>query len=64
MTKLIDSVEQALTHAIEEEEKIPLKNVTNFADVVSDVKSKLTDLKNAPSRLENPIIYHLDVGKY
>ncbi|XP_065212426.1 DNA polymerase epsilon catalytic subunit 1 [Planococcus citri] len=62
LTKLIDCVEQALTHAIEEEEKIPLKNVTNFDEIVSDVKSKLTDLKNTPGRLENPIIYHLDVG--
>ncbi|KAL1117393.1 hypothetical protein AAG570_004719, partial [Ranatra chinensis] len=59
---LIKDVEKALKHSIEEEEKIPLENVTNFEEVVTDVKSKLTDLRDTPCRMENPIIYHLDVG--
>lgn len=62
--KLIGSVEKALTHAIEEEEKIPLQTVSNFDDVVSDVKNKLAELRDIPCRMENPIIYHLDVGKF
>jgi len=36
--------------------------VTNFEEVVSDIKEKLCDLRDTPARLENPIIYHLDVG--
>ena len=36
--------------------------VTNFEEVVSDIKEKLSDLRDTPARLENPIIYHLDVG--
>lgn len=36
--------------------------MTNFEEVVSDIKEKLCDLRDTPARLENPIIYHLDVG--
>lgn len=61
--KLIASVERALSHAIEEEEKIPLSTVTNLAEIASDVKAKLVDLRDTPNRMENPIIYHLDVGR-
>jgi hypothetical protein len=52
-----------MTHAIEKEEKIPLDMVTNFDEVVSDIKQKLSSLRDNPQRLEKPIIYHLDVGK-
>nr|CAD7258615.1 unnamed protein product [Timema shepardi] len=60
--KLISGVEVAMTHAIEVEEKIPLEAVTNFDEVVADIKSKLQDLRDNPLRNERPIIYHLDVG--
>ncbi|XP_046401826.1 DNA polymerase epsilon catalytic subunit 1 [Ischnura elegans] len=60
--KLIDGVEAALTHAICEEENIPLDQVTNLDEVVAEVKERLQDLRDTPNRLENPIIYHLDVG--
>ncbi|XP_075222044.1 DNA polymerase epsilon catalytic subunit 1 [Lycorma delicatula] len=59
---LIDSVENALKHAIVEEEKIPIDTVTNFDEIASEVKSKLAELRDTPLRMENPIIYHLDVG--
>ncbi|RZF46596.1 hypothetical protein LSTR_LSTR002928 [Laodelphax striatellus] len=59
---LIGSIENALKHAIEEEEKIPLETVTNFDEIVQDIKSKLEDLRDTPCRMENPVIYHLDVG--
>ena len=36
--------------------------VTNFDEIVEDIKEKLCDLRDTPARLENPIIYHLDVG--
>ena len=44
------------------EEKIPMDTVTNFEEVCNDVKKKLLNLRDTPNRLENPIIYHLDVG--
>ncbi|XP_039283003.1 DNA polymerase epsilon catalytic subunit 1 [Nilaparvata lugens] len=59
---LIGSIDNALKHAIEEEEKIPLETVTNFDEIVQDIKSKLEDLRDTPCRMENPVIYHLDVG--
>jgi DNA polymerase epsilon subunit 1 len=61
--KLISGVEHAMTHAIEQEEKIPLSMVTNFDEVVADIKHKLTLLRDNPQRSEKPIIYHLDVGR-
>lgn len=60
---LSENVEKALKHAIEEEEKIPMETVTNFEEIVADVKQKLAELRDTPLRMENPIIYHLDVGK-
>jgi DNA polymerase epsilon subunit 1 len=56
-------VEHALSHAVEQEEKIPLSMVTNFSEVVADIKHKLSLLRDNPQRTEKPIIYHLDVGK-
>lgn len=60
--KLLNNIEGALRHAIVEEEKIPLDMVTNFDEVADDIKAKLEDLRDTPMRLENPVIYHLDVG--
>ncbi|EDO36342.1 predicted protein, partial [Nematostella vectensis] len=60
--KLIDSVENTMKHAIEEEEKIPFDTVINFDEVCNDIKAKLGSLRDTPARLENPLIYHLDVG--
>jgi DNA polymerase epsilon subunit 1 len=52
-----------MSHAIEQEEKIPLSMVTNFSEVVADIKCKLSALRDNPQRTEKPVIYHLDVGK-
>ena len=51
-----------MTHALEVEEKIPLDQVTNFDDVCMEVIAKLDNLRDTPYRMENPMIYHLDVG--
>ncbi|KAH9489960.1 hypothetical protein Btru_036333 [Bulinus truncatus] len=59
---LYDAVERTLKFALEEEEKVPLSNVMNFNEICSDIKEKLAHLRDCPNRLENPIIYHLDVG--
>lgn len=60
--KLIDGVEKALRYSIEEEEKVPLDKVTNFEEVVNNITVKLKALRDQPLRMENPVIYHLDVG--
>uniref|UniRef100_F6ZFB6 DNA polymerase epsilon catalytic subunit n=1 Tax=Ornithorhynchus anatinus TaxID=9258 RepID=F6ZFB6_ORNAN len=59
---LLQRVEKTMRHAIEEEEKIALEQVTNFQEVCDEIKTKLTSLKEVPNRIECPLIYHLDVG--
>ncbi|KAG2471169.1 DPOE1 polymerase, partial [Polypterus senegalus] len=59
---LLQRVELTMRHAIEEEEGIPLDQVTNFSEVCSEIKKKLVSLKEVPNRIECPLIYHLDVG--
>ena len=61
-TSLIEGIERTLKHAVEEEEKVPIDQVTNLDEVVQDIKEKLTNLHDMPNRIELPIIYHLDVG--
>ncbi|XP_076662564.1 DNA polymerase epsilon catalytic subunit 1 [Halictus rubicundus] len=60
--QLINGIENALTYALQEEEKVPMEMVTNFDEVVQEIRGKLESLRNQPLRLENPVIYHLDVG--
>jgi len=59
---LYDDAERCMKRAIEVEEGVPMAEVTNFEEVLEDIKAKLEDLRDVPARLENPIIYHLDVG--
>ncbi|XP_067406281.1 DNA polymerase epsilon catalytic subunit A [Emydura macquarii macquarii] len=59
---LLQRVEKTLRHAIEEEEGLPVDQVTNFQEVCDEIKVKLTSLKDIPNRIECPLIYHLDVG--
>lgn len=33
-----------------------------FPQICEDIKGKLAGLRDTPARLENPMIYHLDVG--
>ncbi|XP_011498886.1 PREDICTED: DNA polymerase epsilon catalytic subunit A, partial [Ceratosolen solmsi marchali] len=59
---LIEGIEKSLEYAIEEEEKIPLQEVTNLDEVIQEIKGKLESLRSQPLRTEKPVIYHLDVG--
>merc|ERR1712015_36473 len=54
--------EGIMRRAIEVEEGIPMEEVTNFDEVIQEIQERLIDLRDTPARLENPIIYHLDVG--
>uniref|UniRef100_H2YP33 DNA polymerase epsilon catalytic subunit n=1 Tax=Ciona savignyi TaxID=51511 RepID=H2YP33_CIOSA len=59
---LHDQVERTVKFCIETEEGIPLTEVLNFDEVCKDIKEKLVGLRDNPTRSENPVIYHLDVG--
>lgn len=60
--KLIESTKKVISHAIEVEENVPLDLVTNFDEVCDEIIQNLSSLREHPNRLENPVIYHLDVG--
>lgn len=62
LQKLMGDVERTLKHAIEVEENVPIDQVLNLEEVKSEIIEKLKRLRDCPSRLENPFIYHLDVG--
>ena len=62
MQKLIDDAESTIKFTIEEEEKLSVNEVTNYAEVVEDIRNKLMSLRDTPCRQERPLIYHLDVG--
>lgn len=51
--QLIGGVEKALKHAIEEEEKVPLADVTNFDEVVEEIKGKYLFLQCEHARIQN-----------
>ncbi|KAI9558619.1 hypothetical protein GHT06_015407 [Daphnia sinensis] len=59
---LLEGIERTIKHAVEEEEHVPIEQVTNLDEVMDDIKEKLTSLRDAPNRIELPVIYHLDVG--
>ena len=60
---LADKAWHTMAHALTEEEGISLEDVENLDEVVEDIVKKLHDLRDTSSRVENPIIYHLDVGR-
>lgn len=60
--RLKDNIDHVLTHAIEVEEGIPKEQVTNMEEIVEHISSRLNELETNPNRLENPVIFHLDVG--
>ena len=59
---LIDNVDQTMKFSLESEENVPMKHVKNFDEICDQIKEKLCALRDTPNRIENPLIYHLDVG--
>lgn len=59
---LIDKVDKTMKYAIEVEEKILMEEVINFDEVCVDIIESLFMLRDCFNRLENFIIYYLDVG--
>ncbi|XP_062555151.1 DNA polymerase epsilon catalytic subunit 1 [Armigeres subalbatus] len=62
LMQLHDNVDKVLEHAIVTEEGVPLDQVTNMEEVAEQIRAALQQLHDAPSRIEQPVIYHLDVG--
>ncbi|KAF5383469.1 hypothetical protein D9757_006181 [Collybiopsis confluens] len=59
---LIDDLDAALTFCIVEESKCSLESVTNYDEVKSAIQSALELMRDNPKRIDNPLIYHLDVA--
>ncbi|KAJ7642294.1 hypothetical protein B0H17DRAFT_960164 [Mycena rosella] len=60
--QLIDDLDAALTFCIVEESKSSLENVTNYEEVKDGIQSALEVMRDNPLRMDNPLIYHLDVA--
>ncbi|KAF8518703.1 hypothetical protein BU17DRAFT_90783 [Hysterangium stoloniferum] len=60
--QLIDQLDAALTFCIVEESQMPLENVTNYDEVKAKIQIALEELRDNPIRINNPLIYHLDVA--
>ncbi|XP_055615917.1 DNA polymerase epsilon catalytic subunit 1 isoform X2 [Toxorhynchites rutilus septentrionalis] len=62
LKQLQGNVVKVLEHAIVVEEGVPLDLVVNLEEVTEQIKAALQQLHDTPSRIEQPVIYHLDVG--
>lgn len=60
--QLIENISNVLEDTITNEENVPLEKVINLSTVSSEIKESLEKLYEIPNRLEQPVIYHLDVG--
>ena len=59
---LLDRLHDTLKYEIETVAKVPLSEVTNYDEVYEEIARPLRDLRDRPNRLEEPLIYHLDVS--
>jgi DNA polymerase epsilon subunit 1 len=55
-------VDAALEFAILKEGKIALDDIANYDEIKSQIVDALVNLRDTPTRLERPLIYHLDVA--
>ncbi|KAG9000298.1 DNA polymerase epsilon catalytic subunit [Tulasnella sp. JGI-2019a] len=60
--QLIDDLDAALKFCIRDESKMELSNITNYDEVKSKIKAALEELRDTPTRFDEPLIYHLDVA--
>uniref|UniRef100_A0A915L7P5 DNA polymerase epsilon catalytic subunit n=1 Tax=Romanomermis culicivorax TaxID=13658 RepID=A0A915L7P5_ROMCU len=61
LKRLVGELPRTLRYSVEME-GISYEAITNFEEKCEEVKQMLQNLIDFPNRLENPIIYHLDVG--
>ncbi|KAK7064720.1 DNA polymerase epsilon catalytic subunit [Favolaschia claudopus] len=60
--QLIDDLDAALTFCLVEESKASLDSVTNYDEVKAEIQKALELMRDNPLRMDNPLIYHLDVA--
>ncbi|KAF7310481.1 DNA polymerase epsilon catalytic subunit [Mycena chlorophos] len=60
--QLIDELDAALTFCIVEESHASLDQVTNYDEVKGEIQRMLEVMRDDPIRMDNPLIYHLDVA--
>lgn len=60
--QLLQELDEALKFTIQVEAKMDLQKVTNYDEIKQQITEKLISLKEAPSRTETPLIYHVDVA--
>ncbi|KAF9044418.1 hypothetical protein BJ165DRAFT_1528961 [Panaeolus papilionaceus] len=60
--QLIDDLDAALKFCIVEESKCSLDSVTNYDEVKAQIQAALELMRDNPKRVDNPLIYHLDVA--
>ncbi|KAF9527210.1 hypothetical protein CPB83DRAFT_425605 [Crepidotus variabilis] len=60
--QLIDDLDPALKFCITEESKCSIDQVTNYDEVKAQITSALEVMRDNPKRIDNPLIYHLDVA--
>ncbi|KAI0057193.1 DUF1744-domain-containing protein [Artomyces pyxidatus] len=60
--KLINELDAALTFCIIDEYKASMEDVTNYDEVKAQIQAALEEMRDNPSRTDNPLIYHLDVA--
>jgi DNA polymerase epsilon subunit 1 len=59
---LAKELDQQLKFTIEVENGCKVEEITNYAEVRDGILQKLYHLRDNPNPVENPLIYHLDVG--
>lgn len=62
ISSLQGDIDKVLKQAIEIEEGVELFQVKNYDEIRRNIMSLLQNLHDTPSRLEQPVIVHLDVG--
>ncbi|RCN26844.1 hypothetical protein ANCCAN_27428, partial [Ancylostoma caninum] len=62
LKSLRDSVPETIEKELIREFGIPLENVVDFEERCAEVQETFDNLLAIPARMENPRIYHLDVG--
>lgn len=60
--ELIRDLRNSMKFCIETENGKSMDDVENFEEVYNEIKAKLEDLRDNPTRKEQPLIYHVDVA--
>lgn len=60
--ELLGDLRNSIKFCVEVENGKNLEDIENFEEVYESIKAQLEELKNNPSRHENPLIYHVDVA--